>query len=51
MVEPIEPYVWDTSQIAEMLKLGIEIGAYSVLAAGLTAFVLSKILKLMLGRI
>lgn len=53
MVEPIEqiqPFTWDISQITDMLSSGIEVGAYSVLVAGLVGFVLSKFIKLMTGR-
>lgn len=50
VIERIEPFEWDTSRVQEIVSIAFEIGAVSVFAAALTGFVLSKFIKLMLGR-
>ena len=49
-IEVIQPFEWDITQMTENLASGISIGAYGVLFLGLMGFVLSKIIKLAMGR-
>jgi len=49
-IEILEPFEWDVTRIQLIANLSIEVSFVLVFTAAMTGFVISKFIKIMIGR-